>query len=680
MDTLTKRAVSGGKAVALAALAFALHSCASDQLPEFDLNSPPVAVVEAPVEVNAGTLVLAGATGSYDADHDPLSYSWSLQTPHGSQAALMTRSSVRTNFVADVAGNYVLTLVVDDGTLESKPAAATITAIEAVAPNAPPIARVAEVPAVTVGEQVQLDGTASSDPEGKGLFFTWVLEQQPAGASVALDDASSPQPTFTPLVAGQYLFTLEVSDGELSSDPVLAAVVVREVVVNNPPVANAGGDRNVTTGTMVMLDASGSHDPEGSPLSYSWALSSAPEDSTTSIVGATDQTAAFLADVDGEYEVVLTVGDGSTTATALVMITATTGNSAPNAHAGTNRSAMVGELVELDGTGSSDADGDPLSYAWRIVSQPVDSNIQLSAPLTARPKFTPQATGAYEVELVVNDGQVDSAPATVTITVTRPNGVPVAHAGADGSGHALQAIALDASASFDPDGDPLTYSWALTFKPATSTASVAAPNLAVTEFVPDMAGTYTARVTVSDGIDDTSATATFIVTHAWPAVGAVVITEVMADPRAVNDNVGEWFEVYNATSAPWDLRGCVLKDGGMPGADNRTPLTSTLVVAPATYATLARTSTPGFTPTYVYGHSFELSNREDEIMIVCGSETVASVAYTSSPPNGASWSLLRAHLNEVDNDDPANWCESTTSYNGDKGTPGAPNEFHTTCN
>jgi hypothetical protein len=94
-----------------------------------------------------------------------------------------------------------------------------------------------------------------------------------------------------------------------------------------------------------------------------------------------------------------------------------TENSPPTANPGPSQSVVPGNAVSLDGSASSDPDADPLTYTWSFGAKPSGSSAALSDPASATPSFVADLQGTYLLSLVVNDGLVDSAPATVNITV-----------------------------------------------------------------------------------------------------------------------------------------------------------------------------------------------------------------------------------------------------------------------
>lgn len=98
-------------------------------------------------------------------------------------------------------------------------------------------------------------------------------------------------------------------------------------------------------------------------------------------------------------------------------------NTAPTANAGPDQIGFAGQPVTLDGTGSSDPEGDPLTYQWAFVSVPDGSTItdgSLIGGNTATPSFTPDINGSYILSLVVNDGTLDSQTDLVAVYVSPP--------------------------------------------------------------------------------------------------------------------------------------------------------------------------------------------------------------------------------------------------------------------
>lgn len=282
--------------------------------------------------------------------------------------------------------------------------------------NTAPVANAGVQQNVSVGATVTLDGSASTDANNDPLTYAWVLTSKPTNSTASLSSLTSPKPTFIADTAGDYVFTLTVNDGKVSSTP--STITVKAAVANVAPVANAGAAQNALTGTIVTLDGSGSSDANGDVLSYSWTLTGKPTGSAAALSGTSTVKTTFVPDVAGTYTASLTVNDGTVnSAPVTTTITATMANVAPVANAGSASRVVNGATVTLDGTHSSDANGDQLSYSWTLTSKPAGSQAVLSASNTATPSLITDVNGVYVASLSVNDGKLTSSTVTTTITV-----------------------------------------------------------------------------------------------------------------------------------------------------------------------------------------------------------------------------------------------------------------------
>lgn len=206
-----------------------------------------------------------------------------------------------------------------------------------------------------------------------------------------------------------------------------------------------------------------------------------------------------------------TNGSGSTGFQCALTSAATA--SAPEANAGLDQTVAEGSAVTLDGSGST---GTGLGYQWIQVAGP---DVNLIGDTTTSPTFDapilPGGQGAQTLtfELTVSNGGGHDSD-SVNVQVTNVNHAPEAHG--DGPGAVAEGghVTLAGGASFDPDGDTITYSWVQTEGPAVTLtgANTAAPSFDA----PLVAGgvglgeTLRFRLTVSDGdltgVDDVTVT------------------------------------------------------------------------------------------------------------------------------------------------------------------------------
>lgn len=179
-----------------------------------------------------------------------------------------------------------------------------------------------------------------------------------------------------------------------------------EDLPGSPPTADAGSDQVVSGLRTVSLDGSNSSDPDGDTLTFSWSFSSQPGGSTATIFNDNQERAQFNPDAVGVYVVQLSVQDGIHPAqTDEVEVTVEeSNNNPPEAVIAAVSAVAAGETITLDGTGSTDPDGDELSYNWSILSSPTDGGgTTITNSTSATASINSSVSGTYVIELRVRD-------------------------------------------------------------------------------------------------------------------------------------------------------------------------------------------------------------------------------------------------------------------------------------
>jgi hypothetical protein len=278
----------------------------------------------------------------------------------------------------------------------------------------PPVAAAGANQTAHVGSLVTLDGSGSADtntPPQTPLTYAWTLVSKPAGSSAEIASAAAVSPTFRTDVMGAYVASLAVTNAAgLTSAPSVVTVSTS----NSVPVADAGPDQSIIlVNSVVQLDGSQSYDPDGDAIAYQWTLLSAPQGSAATLSDPTSARPTFTADLHGTYVARLVVSDPWDIG-APDDVTVSFSNVRPIASVGAGGSTLVGTKVTLDGSASSDANGDPLTFLWTINSAPTGSRSVVINPTSAVASFVPDLPGTYVAQLVANDGYLNSEPSTVS--------------------------------------------------------------------------------------------------------------------------------------------------------------------------------------------------------------------------------------------------------------------------
>jgi len=256
---------------------------------------------------------------------------------------------------------------------------------------------------------------------------------------------------------------------------------------NQPPVADAGGPYTATVGVSVMLDGRGSTDPDGTLVAYAWDFGNGTSGSGV--------RPSVIYGSPGVFTVTLTItDDAGDTDSAIATVTVDAAALPPVADAGGPYSGDAGSPVQFDGSGSSDPDGQVVSYAWDFGDGSTGSG--------QSPTHTYGTAGTYTVSVTVTDSQnlTDFAEAVATIADAGGQSPPVADAGGPYTGTVGVSMNFDGSRSSDPDGDISSYAWDFGDGNTGSGASAAHTYTSP--------GAYRVSLTVADSMGNTATAST----------------------------------------------------------------------------------------------------------------------------------------------------------------------------
>ena len=311
------------------------------------------------------------------------------------------------------------------------------------------------------------------------------------------------------------------------------------------PVASAGPDQTVDPGQTVTLDASGSSDPHSEPILYSWTASS--DNPVPVVLTDSAQTQFEAPTTAGVYRFFLTVQAGereSAVDTVSVTVVAI-GNGPPVAAAGlktgpdTQSYPLDADSFVLDGSASTDPDGDPLTFLWELVSGPAAVVIEDSSAWQT--SFTTADTGSYTFRLTVEDSiYTVTDELTINLFDSVGNRLPeaIAVVTPDSIVSIGTTITLDGSGSFDPEGDSLIYRWSVD----PDILALSDSSAQQTTATPIETGTYVFRLVVEDsqGSDSQHAVINITVVEVFTSRNGMV--EVPAGEFIMGTSSGQVFE------------------------------------------------------------------------------------------------------------------------------------------
>ncbi len=396
--------------------------------------------VRAAEDIRPTALIELDGTASEAYDATDILYEWSQID--GPRVELSDPYAAKPYFRTGEPGLYRFQLIVTANSLRSEP---FIVEIMIERDNQPPVAQAPEEVRGEVGVYLEVDGSASFDPEGGNLGYRWRLL---SGGDPGIPAEAFDQPTlaFVPKQDGVYELELIVTDGETTSAPIIsrlfikpqprppvakARAIAREIPVAKAdtasasqapkakPVARIEGPAVTKKGEAVMLDARGSSgSDEGKKLSYLWRQKSGPFISNFEMVhdGAAER---FVPPRSGDYEFELVIAEGAMeSAPAIHSLKVINEAQPPVAMVTAPERAAPGSLVKLDASGSYDLEGSKLAFRWRQTGGPKVTKYLIDDDLgDAAPGFHPPSPGKYSFELIVSNGNLSSKPIDVDIEV-----------------------------------------------------------------------------------------------------------------------------------------------------------------------------------------------------------------------------------------------------------------------
>jgi PKD repeat protein len=261
-----------------------------------------------------------------------------------------------------------------------------------------------------------------------------------------------------------YCFVARAFDTEgFESEDSIEVCNEPSVILNQPPIADAGPDQTVNEGQIVVLDGSNSTDPNDGIASYHWVQIGDP---VVSLSNPDAKQSTFTTPDVGSGGVALTfeltvIDHNGNQAKDICVVNVTWQNEPPQANAGMDQTVDEGVVVTLDGSSSLDIDDGIVSYQWTQIGVP---GVTLSNPASSQPTFTApnvEPDGAsLNFNLTVTDAGGLQNTDSCIVNISWQNEPPTAVVTPDYT-EATEGtlVELDGSASTDADDGIASYLW-----------------------------------------------------------------------------------------------------------------------------------------------------------------------------------------------------------------------------
>ncbi len=393
------------------------------------VNTPPVADFTGPGISCTDQTLTFDASNSTDNTPDQLSYQWDFGDGTGAEGKQVTKVFTR-------GGTYNVNLTVNDN---SETTCNTDSVNSMITINTMPVADAGKDINLCLEHNqdyyISFNGSGSTDADGNALTYRWDFGD---GSS---DSGSSVTHVYQK--RGEYVATLFVDDGYNSACS--SSTDTLKVKLNKAPVAVVGDNVTVCLGTEVTFDGSGSIGEEGEALQYEWDLGDGTIENGV-IVTHTYQSG-------GSYKAILTVNDmqnsNCSISTDSMYVTV---NTSPSADFSGVNTACTGDELLFDASGTSDVDGDNLTYAWDFGD---GTDLQGGSNVA----HVYGKGGNYAVRLTIDDNKGTECSQDISVLNVVINTPPAAVFNAVKVACTGDVVSFDATGSNDADGDKLAYTW-----------------------------------------------------------------------------------------------------------------------------------------------------------------------------------------------------------------------------